>query len=221
MARIPYYLKGLHLTIDSWRPNWDADGWKVPAAPGANMWATDDIPKEVPEKVRAMGRLEQDLRALERLMQSPHPPTILARPTVTACVAFIFEDASGTGFGQSLWLLGGEEIDIFHGLWDDEAAEQSSNWREFYNQVLGVERGLKKGTIQKGTELFMFTDNFMTERAYFSSTSKSKTLFELILRLQHLERRTLYTPNLGGRNKNDRTRNGWGLSRKPGKWSHG
>jgi hypothetical protein len=114
MGRIPY-LKGLHLTIDSWRPNWDTDGWKVPAAPGADMWAINDIPKEVPEKVRAMGRLEQDLRALERLMQPPHPPTILARPTVTACAAFIFEDASGTGFGQSLWLLGGEEIDIFHG----------------------------------------------------------------------------------------------------------
>jgi hypothetical protein len=52
---------------------------------------------------------------------------------------------------------------------------------------LGVERGLKKGIIQKGTELFMFTNNFVTERAYFSGTSKSTTLFELILRLQHLE----------------------------------
>jgi hypothetical protein len=47
--------------------------------------------------------------------------------------------------------------------------------------VLGVEQGLEKGTIMKGTELFMFTDNFVIEHAYFSGMSKSKTLFELIL----------------------------------------
>jgi hypothetical protein len=180
------YLKGLHLTIDSWQPNRDADGWKLPTAPGGT-WNTPDTPDEAPAKVRAVGRLKQDLRVLEMLMQPLQPPSIPARPTATVCTAFMFGDASGTGFGQSLWLLGGEEIDIFHGLWDDEAAEQSSNWREFYNQVLGVERGLEKGTITKGTELFMFTDNFVTERAYFSGTSKSKTLFELILKLQQLE----------------------------------
>jgi hypothetical protein len=33
----------------------------------------------------------------------------------------------------------------------------------------------------------MFTDNFVTERAYFRGTSKSKQLFELILRLRKLE----------------------------------
>lgn len=121
------------------------------------------------------------------LMQSPHLPPIPVRAIAMACAAFMFGDASGTGFRQSLWLLGGEEIDIFHGLWDDEAVERSSNWREFYNQVLGVERGLKRGTIMKGTELFLFTNNFVTEHAYFSGTSKSKTLFEVILRLQHLE----------------------------------
>jgi hypothetical protein len=180
------YLKGLHLTIDSWRPNRDADGWKLPTAPGA-MWNVDETPEEAPAMVRAVERFEQDLRALKMLMQSPHPPPIPVRASAMACAAFMFGDASGTGFGQSFWLLGGEEIDIFHGLWDDKAAEQSSNWREFYNQVLGVERGLEKGTITKGTELFLFTDNFVTERAYFSGTSKSKTLFELILRLQHLE----------------------------------
>jgi hypothetical protein len=122
------------------------------------------------------------------LMQSSHLPSIPVRPTTMACTAFMFGDgASGTRFRQSHWLLGGEEIDIFHGLWDDEAVEWSSNWREFYNQVLGVEWGLGKGTIMKGMELFLFSNNFVTEHAYFSGTPKSKTLFDLILRLQHLE----------------------------------
>ena len=54
------------------------------------------------------------------------------------------------------------------------ASDNSSNCKEFYNQVMGVERGLEKGTIPRGTELFMFTDNFITERAYFRGTSKSE-----------------------------------------------
>ena len=83
------YLKGLYLTIDSWQPNRDADGWKLPAAPGA-MWSVDDTPKEAPAMVRAVGRLERDLRAHEMLMQSPHLPSILVRPTTISCATSIF-----------------------------------------------------------------------------------------------------------------------------------
>jgi hypothetical protein len=38
-----------------------------------------------------------------------------------------------------------------------------------------------------GAELFLFTDNFVTEWAYFRGSSKSKGLFNLILRLRALE----------------------------------
>eukprot|EP00957_Ditylum_brightwellii_P171992 13094497-Ditylum_brightwellii.AAC.1 len=24
------YLKGIHLTLESWHPDWDVDGWKFP-----------------------------------------------------------------------------------------------------------------------------------------------------------------------------------------------
>jgi hypothetical protein len=78
-------------------------------------------------------------------------------------------------------------VDIFYGTWEEWAARSSSNWREFYNQVIGIERGVKEGTIPKGAEIFMFTDNFVTERAYFRGTSKSKGLFDLVLRLRRLE----------------------------------
>ena len=89
------------------------------------------------------------------------------RPSGAAAVAFIYGDASGAGFGQSLWMLGVEDVDIFYGLWDKKAAGRSSNWRKFYNQVLGIKRGLMDGTIPRGTEVFMFTDNFVTKQAYF------------------------------------------------------
>jgi hypothetical protein len=50
-----------------------------------------------------------------------------------------------------------------------------------------VERGIDSGTIPAGTELFLFTNNFVTERAFHQGTSSSKTLFELVLRLHRLE----------------------------------
>jgi hypothetical protein len=50
-----------------------------------------------------------------------------------------------------------------------------------------AERGLEKGSIPHGTELFLFTDNFVVERAYFHGTSKSKMLFKLVLCLRKLE----------------------------------
>jgi hypothetical protein len=137
--------------------------------------------------VKAVSRFGDDLLALEALTESPHPPRVRARASATASTGFAFGDASGAGFGQSLWLLGTDEVDVFYGLWEADASDNSSNWREFYNQVMGVERGLEKGTIPRGTELFLFTDNFVAERAYFRGTSKSKTLFELVLRLRKLE----------------------------------
>jgi hypothetical protein len=36
-------------------------------------------------------------------------------------------------------LLGGDNIDVFYGLWEDDASDNSSNWKEFYNQVMKVE----------------------------------------------------------------------------------
>jgi hypothetical protein len=96
-------------------------------------------------------------------------------------------DASGVGFGQSLWFLGREDVNVFYGLWDRKASGNSSNWREFYNQVLGVKRGTENGNIPEGTKIFLFTDNYVTERAFHRGTSKSKTLFDLVLRLHKLE----------------------------------
>jgi hypothetical protein len=178
------YLKGVHLTIDSWRAHRDEEGWRISDDRGVSREEASDT---APERVKAVPRLVRDLEALEELTTAEEPPAIRVRPVATATVAFMYGDASGAGFGQSLWLLGAEEVDVFYGIWDQRAAGKSSNWREFYNQVLGIERGLEEGTLPRGTEIFMFTDNFVTERAYFRGTSKSKQLFELILRLRKLE----------------------------------
>jgi hypothetical protein len=180
------YLKGLHLTIDGWRVNRDAEGWRVASEVADSLLPGLEQPN-APTMVKAVPRFHNDLHALETLTAMECPPTVRIRPTATAATGFQFGDASGVGFGQSLWFLGHDDVDVFYGLWDNDAALNSSNWKEFNNQVLGIERGLENGTIPKGSELFLFTDNFVTERAYFHGTSKSRGLFELILRLHALE----------------------------------
>lgn len=180
------YLKGLHLTIDSWRENRDEDGWRVTSEADTRL-DSGPAPEAAPPRVKAVPRLAGDLRALEELTAFEHPPKVRVRPADSAAVIFTFGDASGAGFGQSYWVLGKEDVDVFYGIWDSWAAAHSSNWREFYNQVLGLERGVADGSIPRGTEVFMFTNNFVTERAYFKGTSKNKDLFELVLRLRKLE----------------------------------
>ena len=62
----------------------------------------------------------------------------------------------------------------------------SSNWRELANLVAAIKELAEEGRLE-GKEVFLFTDNMVSERAYFKGTSKSKTLFELVLELRKLE----------------------------------
>jgi hypothetical protein len=95
-----------------------------------------------PVLVQAVPWFGQDLRALGKLTDSTVAPRIQVCPTAMAAAGFTFGDASGMGFGQSLWLMGRPDVNIFFGIWDGKASGNSSKWREFYNQVLAVERGL-------------------------------------------------------------------------------
>jgi hypothetical protein len=140
------YLKGLHLTINSWWPHRDADGWRMVNETAVEGKGEVDV-KDAPEFVQAVLRFVYDLEALEVLTETDCPPCIKVRPVAMACTGFTFGDMCGVGFGQSLWLLGANNINVFYGLWGDDASANSSNWKEFYNQVMGVEQGLKKGTI--------------------------------------------------------------------------
>jgi hypothetical protein len=92
--------------------------------------------------VHAVPWLGQDLRALGELTDSAVAPCIQVSPTTMAAAGFISGDASGMDFGQSLWLIGRPNVNMFIGLWDGKASGNSSKWHEFYNQVLAVEHGL-------------------------------------------------------------------------------
>ena len=100
---------------------------------------------------------------------------------------YLFGDASGTGFGVSLWVAGEGTVYTAHGYWTEDTLAKSSNYRELYNLVLKIEELVKDGTIPAGTEIFVFTDNFVSKRAFFHGSAKSPLLHELVRRLRQLE----------------------------------
>mmetsp|Transcript_22806 Transcript_22806/g.34544 ORF Transcript_22806/g.34544 Transcript_22806/m.34544 type:complete len:85 (+) Transcript_22806:2970-3224(+) len=73
---------------------------------------------------------------------------------------------SDAGFGSTLWQQGDDEFGAIYGGWTVDLSEASSNEREAYNLLLSIEAGVANGKVQPGMELFVFTDNMVTERCF-------------------------------------------------------
>ena len=89
------YLKGIHLTLDAWRPGRDEDGWRImdwvgPSAESSNL--------KVPERVPIVSRLMDDLVALIMLTESKTPPLRRIRSKKVVRIYYGFGDASAVGF---------------------------------------------------------------------------------------------------------------------------
>ncbi|KAL7568333.1 hypothetical protein ACA910_018466 [Epithemia clementina (nom. ined.)] len=140
-----------------------------------------------PATVAPVPRFAEDVDALAHLTSMVKPPRVLVRPKSLASTALMFGDASGPGFGSSFWIQGAETLDAEDGIWTQEYSTRSSNFKEFYNLVTRIESLSSEGRIDPGTELFVFTDNSTTEADFYKGTSKSKLLFDLVLRLRRLE----------------------------------
>jgi hypothetical protein len=201
-------LKGIHLTLDSWRQGRAASGWKREVDidededfDGCYLTNTIDsrlVPLEVrmrdsenpdakpPKYVRAVPRLSQDLGTLIKLTTPDKPPPVLVRPTNTI-IGYLVGDASGSGHGTSFLSTHEETISLSHGAWSEVASKRSSNFRELGNLVRRVEQLVKEGRIKRGTELFIFTDNFVTESVFYKGAARSPYLHDLVERLRMLQ----------------------------------
>jgi len=184
------FLKGMHLTIDSWRPGRDLEGWKSGPTPFvtdedmALEWnIVDSI--DAPEFVTAVPCLHDDLACLLHLFSPPHPPIRFVRSSKIVTATYGFGDASGEGFGSSFCLPDGTVI-FRHGTWGRDADSTTSNFRELHNLVLALEDGIWTGDLHR-SEIFLFTDNTTAEGGFYKGNSSSWTLFHLILRLRLLE----------------------------------
>ena len=214
-AMIPY-LKGIHLTLDSWRrDHCDLDGWRLPYRLRELSELQEDSSgrKPRPLAVKGVPRLMDDLVVLMKFTASATPPRVAARPSQSLAM-FIVWDASGTGFGGSTWKAGEANITASFGAWDKRLMRESSNFKEAYNLVLLLEHQISQGQIESGSEIFVFTDNLTAERAFNKGASTSKSLHDLIVRIRSLEMQGLIFPKFcvdcGG--ANDSSRNRWTLT---------
>ena len=188
-AMVPY-LKGIHQTLGSWRSNRDEDGWKLTLSEmraskySLNQMKFSYSTKDAPTEVYPVARLEDDINCLLKLFESPRPTIRHVRSTLVSVAMYGFGDASGSGFGSSIqYSLG---LRVRHGIWGADAINKSSNFREFANLVETLEEEAAEGLLS-GSELFLFTDNQVTESCYYRGTSSSRTLFNLVLRLRAVE----------------------------------
>ena len=147
-AMVPY-MKGIHLTLDSWRPGRDIDGWRYTQAQLRANFAIDDglaleyaaiQCKGAPEFVTPSSRLEEDINSLLRLTAGEVPPKRFVRSKLIVTACYGFGDASGSGFGSTIATPDG--VRFRHGLWGRDCNKRSSNYRELRNLVEAIEEGV-------------------------------------------------------------------------------
>ena len=206
------FLKGLHLTVDSWREGRDDEGWRMARCEIEAMLASRgdeaadliQLEPKAPDRVFPVPRLERDLLSLEALMEGDQPAERVIRAKTTVHVVYGFGDASGTGFGSSLTRLkamgsweklgpptdpGTNGLRYRIGVWGRDAEDASSNYRELRNVVEALEDAEANGVLADA-QVFFCTDNSVAEMAIYKGTSSNLTLYDLVLRMKKLEMRS-------------------------------
>ena len=193
------FLRGFYLTMNSWRVGRDAAGWKLPAGAyaammaemrGAGTWSAPSFKNtRGPTFVTASPLLFGQLSALSKLFESSEPTLRLIRGASIYEACYVFGDASGEGFGSS-WVDKKGTISFRYGIWGVEGDGSSSNYRELRNLVETLERLGELGELV-GREVFLFTDNAVSESVAAKGSSASPKLYDLVVRLYRLEMKYL------------------------------
>jgi hypothetical protein len=197
------YLKGFHLTLASYLPKRDREGWKYSTSgwrehrsllqaagklhEGEDLVGDGSSLPAPPKRVTAVPRFRADLLALAMMMTAKQPVKVLLRVARVLTLVYGFGDASGSGFGSSV--LRPEGLKIRIGTWGTDSEDNSSNWREFENVVETLELEEKEEKLNDA-EAFMFTDNSTVEAAIFKGSSSSPKLHNLVMRLKAVAMRT-------------------------------
>jgi hypothetical protein len=137
--------------LESWQPDPDEEGWRLSKKDKRNLnLLTENL--EPPEHVDTVPRFSSDVRAIESLTDGDEPPKAQVRPNNNSKVAIIFGDASGSGYGTSLWKYGSKTVDTEYGMWTKLYGSKSSNYQELYNMVLRVESLVELKKLERGSE---------------------------------------------------------------------
>ena len=203
------YLKGCHLSLETWRGGRDSEGWKLPKQresvtkeedAEATTSSLDDLkvdlitrsltgrdgPNDGPASgvTQAAPRFQQDLDTILHLAEGDTPRMRCVQNKHTLTAYYGFWDASSAGFGSTLARPDG--LYGRFGIWGKDAEDRSSNYRELRNLVETVEEEALDGYLTGG-EFWLFTDNTTAKGCFFRGGSSSKLLHELVLRLRKVE----------------------------------
>jgi hypothetical protein len=175
-------------------------------------WEGEVEDNEAPELIEAVLRLLGDVMAMLFLAGGDLPRKAQVRPACSARVYVGFGDAAKAGYGMAVadvleaiqvsvssmeltTALGDTmtltdnlpPVHVEYGHWTEAFGNNSSNHREMANFVFFLEKAIRTGLIPRGTEIFLFTGNFVTKRAFFRGLALTKSLFDLVLRLHKLQ----------------------------------
>ena len=143
------FLKGVHLTLETWRGERDEEGWKLSPkelaseeemkedltedeghedAQAVHLEKKEDVPPpKGPENgTTTVPRLKRDLGALIKLTKSPFPDKRIVQRNVVLTAYYGFGDASSGGFGASIERPDG--IIGRFGIWGKDLDGASSNY---------------------------------------------------------------------------------------------
>ena len=209
------YLKGFHLSEESWRPGRDADGWKqrdkntgvgegddvldefdleLEAAledlhsgvrPDLTLPNTRRKDDDAPPTVKPVPRLGFDVKALKAFLEPETPLQVIVRPVQGACYV-VYGAGDASGEGFGSSLKPmGMDPLIRHGFWCTEQSEESSNWRELKNLLEAIREESSRGRLV-GREVWLATDNTTAASAFTKGSSSSATLHAMVTELRLL-----------------------------------
>ncbi|KAL7576966.1 hypothetical protein ACA910_006722 [Epithemia clementina (nom. ined.)] len=201
---IGIFLNGIYGTMNAWRPDRDEDEWME----NWELQGGIPTPDTAPRRVRVVARMRFDVTALEKLTEAIAPPECLLCPNPRgACARYYFADALGAGFGRSGWSPGDAYVEVDYGAWGDKVAKtSSSNFRELGNIVKKLEEMDNQGRLTDLAEVFVFTDNYHAEAAFYCGTAKSPEVVALMLRLHVILMKGLLCFSSSRSDRNARTR---------------
>ena len=197
------YLKGFHLTLSRHLSKRDDDGWKLnnlswigyveqklengKITESERDRLLDDRQNndpQPPKMIKPVPEFHTCLTALRSFFVPEVPPWVHMRSSMVYMIAYGFADASGGGFGSTIEREG--EIKYRMGVWGKDEDSETSNWKEFENLVDALESEARDGGL-KGSLVVLAVDNATVESCLYKGNSKSRRLFDLVLRFKKME----------------------------------
>ena len=176
----PYY-KSFYNALEAWRPNRDAEGWRLEGSDFEDFEvfdAVDEKERSPPSHVKWTKEVRRDLETLMMFYQSEEPEFLLVRPRERSDVVYMGGDASAAAYGAGEQHPDGR-VTVWLGNWTSRESGKGSNWREAINLARSLLHRVRSGDFD-GKEVWMATDNLVWALIANKGMSRSKGLSDIV-----------------------------------------